>query len=194
MIYSLLDSIRQLPTQFSFLYLRLMRRQLHNVRDFILPVIDFFYPPFRKLMNLQTFRYAASGGGNVVLGFLIYTVSFKYLFRERDFHFDFYALKGHTAALFLSFCVTFPIGFFMSKYVVFSDSKMKGRIQLFRYFMICMFNLALNYLLLKILIEKFRLDEILAQVITIVIVVVFSYLAQRNFSFRVTPAEEEEMG
>lgn len=145
-------------------------------------------------MNLQTFRYAASGGGNVVLGFLIYTVSFKYLFRERDFHFDFYALKGHTAALFLSFCVTFPIGFFMSKYVVFSDSKMKGRIQLFRYFMICMFNLALNYLLLKILIEKFRLDEILAQVITIVIVVVFSYLAQRNFSFRVTSSEEEEMG
>lgn len=194
MIYSFLDSIRQLPTQISFLYLPLMRRHLHNVRDFILPVIDFFYPPFRKLMNLQTFRYAASGGGNVVLGFLIYTVSFKYLFRESDFHFDFYALKGHTAALFLSFCVTFPIGFFMSKYVVFSDSKMKGRIQLFRYFMICMFNLALNYLLLKILIEKFRLDEILAQVITIVIVVVFSYLAQRNFSFRVTPAEEEEMG
>ena len=169
-----------------------MRRHLHNVRDFILPVIDFFYPPFRKLMNLQTFRYAASGGGNVVLGFLIYTISFKYLFQEKEFHFDFYALKGHTAALFLSFCVTFPIGFFMSKYVVFSDSNMKGRIQLFRYFMICMFNLALNYILLKILIEKFRLDEIFAQVITIVIVVVFSYLAQRNFSFRVSPAEEEE--
>ena len=91
-------------------------------------------------MNLQTFRYAASGGGNVMLGFIIYSLSYTYLFYGRDFNFGFYAFKGHSAALFVSFCVTFPIGFFMSKYVVFSDSKMKGRIQLFRYFMICLFN------------------------------------------------------
>ena len=47
-----------------------MKRHIHSARDFILPVIDFFYPPFRGLMNLQTFRYAASGGGNTLLGFL----------------------------------------------------------------------------------------------------------------------------
>ncbi len=169
-----------------------MRKHLHSARDLILPVIDFFYPPFRRLMNQQTFRYAASGGGNLLLGFMIYTVSFKYLFREQDFHFGFYAFKAHVAALFISFCITFPIGFFMSKYVVFSDSKMKGRIQLFRYFMVCMFNLALNYILLKILVERLGLDAILSQVITIVIVVVFSYLAQRNFSFKATVAGEEE--
>ena len=170
-----------------------MRKHLHNARDFILPIIDFFYPPFRRIMNLQTFRYAASGGGNVLLGFLIYTLSYKFLFFGEVFHFGFYAFKGHVAALFVSFCVTFPIGFFMSKYVVFNDSNMKGRIQLFRYFMVCMFNLALNYLLLKIFVERMHLDAILSQVITVVIVVVFSYLAQRNFSFKATalPAEEE---
>jgi putative flippase GtrA len=171
-----------------------MRKQLHTVRDFILPIIDFFYPPFRRIMNLQTFRYAASGGGNVLLGFIIYTLSYKYLFFGEEFHFGFYAFKGHVAALFVSFCITFPIGFFMSKYVVFNDSNMKGRIQLFRYFMVCMFNLALNYLLLKIFVERMQMDAILSQVITVVIVVIFSYLAQRNFSFRATalPAEEEK--
>src|SRR5436853_103003 len=117
-----------------------MRRHIHNARDLLLPVIDFFYPPFRKLMNIQTFRYAASGGANTLLGFIVYFISFEYIFKGKEFHFDFYAFKPHSAALFTSFCVTFPIGFFMSKYVVFSDSKMKGRIQLFRYFMICMFN------------------------------------------------------
>jgi len=168
-----------------------MRKHLYTARDFILPVIDFFYPPFRKIMNLQTFRYAASGGGNVLLGFLIFSISFKFIFMEKEFDFGFYALKGHTAALFLSFCVTFPIGFFMSKYVVFVDSSMKGHVQLFRYFMICMFNLALNYILLKIFIERFHMDEILSQVMTVVIVVVFSYLAQRNFSFKAAATEEE---
>jgi len=168
-----------------------MRKHLYTARDFILPVIDYFYPPFRKIMNLQTFRYAASGGGNVLLGFLIFSISFKFIFMEKEFDFGFYALKGHTAALFLSFCVTFPIGFFMSKYVVFVDSSMKGHVQLFRYFMICMFNLALNYILLKIFIERFHMDEILSQVMTVVIVVVFSYLAQRNFSFKAAATEEE---
>ncbi|MGB5028388.1 MAG: GtrA family protein [Chitinophagaceae bacterium] len=168
-----------------------MRRHIHNARDFILPIIDFFYPPFRRLMNLQTFRYAASGGGNVMLGFIIYSLSYTYLFYGRDFNFGFYAFKGHSAALFVSFCVTFPIGFFMSKYVVFSDSKMKGRIQLFRYFMICLFNLAMNNLLLKIFVERLNVHPILSQVITVAIVVVFSYLAQRNFSFKVSAIDDE---
>ncbi len=168
-----------------------MRRHIHSARDFILPVIDFFYPPFRRLMNLQTFRYVTSGGGNTLLGFLVYFISYKFIFQEKDFDFNFFAFKGHIAALIASFIVTFPVGFFMSKYVVFSDSKMKGRIQLFRYFMICMFNLALNYLLLKIFVEKFHIYPVIAQIITISIVVVFSYIAQRNFSFKASPADDE---
>jgi putative flippase GtrA len=166
-----------------------MRKHIHSARDFILPVIDFFYPPFRRIMNLQTFRYAASGGGNVLLGFLIYVVGYKYIFAEKEFHFGFYAFKGHIAAMFLSFCITFPVGFFMSKYVVFNDSTMKGRIQLFRYFMICMFNLLFNYLLLKLFVEKWKIYPVLAQILTISIVVVFSYLSQRHFSFKASPEE-----
>src|SRR5262245_21201729 len=108
-----------------------MRRHIHNARDLILPMIDFIYPPFRRVMNLQTFRYAASGGANTLLGFFIYYISYEYIFKGNEFHFGLYAFKAHSAALFTSFCVTFPIGFFMSKYVVFSDSAMKGRIQLF---------------------------------------------------------------
>ena len=145
-------------------------------------------------MNLRTFRYAASGSGNVVLGFLIYFISYKYLFHEKDFHFILYAFKPHVAALFISFLVTFPIGFFMSKYVVFSDSDLKGRIQLFRYFMICLFNLVLNYLFLKIFVEVLHIYPVLAQVFTIAIVVIFSYLAQRNFSFKARAAEDDATG
>ena len=168
-----------------------MRRHIHSARDFILPIIDFFYPPFRRIMNQQTFRYAASGGGNVVLGFIIYYVSYKFLFREKDFYFGFYAFKSHVAALILSFFVTFPIGFFMSKYVVFSDSILRGKVQLFRYFIICLFNLMLNYLLLKIFVEVFHIYAVIAQVLTIAIVVVFSYIAQRNFSFKAGMEDNE---
>jgi len=168
-----------------------MKRHIYTARDFILPVIDFFYSPFQRLMNLQTFRYAASGGGNTLLGFLIYFISYKYILQEEQLHFGFYAFKSHVAALLISFCVTLPIGFFMSKYVVFNDSVMKGRVQLFRYFMICLFNLALNYILLKILVERAHIYPVLAQVLTTCIVILFSYLAQRHFSFKSDAIEEE---
>lgn len=171
-----------------------MKRHIYSARDFILPIIDFFYPPFRRLMNLQTFRYAAAGSGNTLLGFLVYFISYKYLLQEEQLHFGFYAFKAHVAALFISFCITFPIGFFMSKYVVFNDSQMKGRVQLFRYFMICMFNLALNYILLKILVEQAHIYPVLAQVLTTSIVILFSYLAQRHFSFKAKIIDEEATG
>lgn len=171
-----------------------MRKHIHSARDLVLPMIDFFYPPFRRLMNLQTFRYAASGGGNTLLGLIIYFISYKYIFAEKVFHFGFYAFEGHIAALIVSFCITFPVGFFMSKYVVFSDSNMKGRIQLFRYLMICLFNLLFNYLLLKLFVEKFNIYPVFAQVLTLSIVIVFSYIAQRNFSFKATPpADDDDM-
>jgi putative flippase GtrA len=171
-----------------------MRKHIHNARDLILPIIDFFYPPFKKLMNLQTFRYAAAGSGNTLLGFLVYFISFRYLLEERDLHFTFYAFKAHVAALFISFCTTFPIGFFMSKYVVFSDSPIKGKVQLFRYFMICMFNLLLNYILLKIFVEYFHIYPVIAQIMTTCIVIVFSYLAQRHFSFKAGATENDVTG
>jgi putative flippase GtrA len=173
------------------IFAAIMKRHIHSARDILLPFIDFFYPPFRRLMNLQTFRYAASGGANTLLGFLAYFISYEYIFKGKEFHFDFYAFKAHSAALFVSFCVTFPIGFFMSKYVVFSDSPMKGRIQLFRYFMICLFNLALNFILLKILVEQAHIYPVIAQFVTTTIVILFSYLAQRHFSFRAGETEDE---
>jgi putative flippase GtrA len=142
-------------------------------------------------MNLQTFRYALCGAGNTFLGFVVYYVSFKYILREDTLHLGFFAFKAHIAALFISFCVSFPIGFFLSKYVVFNDSVMKGRVQLFRYFMICMFNLALNYILLKVLVERLHIYPTIAQVMTISLVILFSYLAQRHFSFKAGASEEE---
>lgn len=168
-----------------------MRTPIQKIREFILPVIDFFHPPFRKIMNVQTFRYAAAGGGNMLLGFVIYSVFYQYILAGRDLDLGFYAFKSHVAALFFSFIFTFPTGFFLAKYVVFSDSRIRGWVQLFRYLMICLFNLALNYILLKILVEIFQIHAIVAQIMTSSVVIVVSYLAQRHFSFKSEGLMEE---
>jgi putative flippase GtrA len=57
--------------------------------------------------------------------------------------------------------------------------------------MICLFNLALNYILLKILVEKAHVYAVFAQFLTTAIVILFSYLVQRHFSFRAETEEAE---
>jgi putative flippase GtrA len=141
-------------------------------------------------MDLQTFRYAACGGGNTLLGLVLYFVSFKYILHEENLDLGFYAFKPHIAALFISFLVNFCVGFFLMKFVVFSESNLKGRIQLFRYFFFYMVCLFLNYVLLKLFVEYFHIYAIVAQVITTTIVIVFSYLVQKYFTFRVVIAKE----
>ena len=153
-------------------------------KDRIIQFIDFFYPPFRRLMPLQTFRYAVCGGSNTLLGLFIYTVSYKYVLRERILNLGFYAFKPHIAALFISFCINFPIGFLLMKFVVFHDSTIRGRIQLFRYFLIFISSLFINYWFLKLLVEVLHVYAVGAQIITTTLIVLFSYIMQRHYSFR----------
>jgi putative flippase GtrA len=162
-----------------------MRKHAHSVRDFLIPVIDFFYPPFKGIMDLQTFRYAACGGGNTLLGLMLYYVSFKYILREQNLDLGFYAIKPYNVALFISFVVNFCVGFFLLKFVVFGESNIKGRVQLFRYFSFYIACLFLNYILLKLFVEYVHIYPTFAQVMTTVIVIVFSYFVQKYFTFRV---------
>ena len=86
-----------------------MRKHIHSIRDLLLPLIDFFYPPFRKIMSIQTFRYAFSGATNTLLGLAVYFVAYKFILKEQELNFGFYAFKSHIAALFISFCFSFRI-------------------------------------------------------------------------------------
>lgn len=164
--------------------LRTMNAFLEKVAFGIRGLVDFFHPLFRRFIPLQTFRYLVAGGGNTLLGLLVYFVCYQYLFRETVFDLGFYAFKAHSASLFCSFLITFPIGFFFARFVVFDNSFLRTRVQLLRYFMICLFNLFLNYLLLKIFVELLAWHAVIAQFMTVLMVVAFSFVAQRNFSFQ----------
>ena len=153
-------------------------------KDKIISFIDIFYPPFKKWMPEQTFRYAACGGANTVLGLALFKILLVYVFKLENVELGFYTLKPHNAAIFISFCVIFIVGFVLMKYVVFVDSNLKGRIQLFRYGLSFVLNLTLNYFILKVFVEVFGWWPFLSQCITTVIIITISYLSQKHFSFR----------
>jgi putative flippase GtrA len=150
----------------------------------IIVLIDFFYPPFRKFMPAQTFRYAACGGGNTVLGIVIFNVFYKYIFNEQNVTANFLVIKPHNAALFISFCVSFVVGFTLLKFVVFTNSTIRIGIQLFRYFVTYVVNLMLSYFFMKIFVEFAHLNVMASQLITTVVIIAVSFLSQKYFTFK----------
>jgi putative flippase GtrA len=136
-------------------------------------------------MPEKTFRYAVCGATNTVIGLAMYYVCFYYFLQQQNFDMGFFAFKPHIAALFFSFCISFAVGFLCMKYVVFIDSTIKGRIQLFRYFSVFALNLCINYLMLKLLVEILFWPAMVSQIVTTFIMIIISYLAQKHFTFQV---------
>jgi len=151
------------------------------MRKKIVSFIDFFYPPFKKFMPLQTFRYAVCGGSNMLLDIVIYFISYNFILHKQILNLGFIAFEPYTAALWMAFCISFPTGFLLSKYIVFNSSQLRGRIQLFRYILIVAVNLVLNYAILKILVEEMHFYPTIARIFATCFVVTFSYLSQKHF-------------
>lgn len=165
----------------------MLRKIHHFIQIRIIRLIDFFYPYFRKYLPfvpLQTFRYAVAGGGTQVLNILIYYFSLHYVLRKEILHLPAVAISAHIASWLMAFCVTFPLGFYLNYAVVFSGSYLRRRIQLMRYLGVVLICVFLNYILLKLFVERFLWYPTIAYMVTTVLVTVFSYLTQRNFSFK----------
>lgn len=155
------------------------------VKQKITSFIDFFYPPFRYFMPLKTFRYAVCGGFSTSLDICMYFISYNFILQKKILHFPgILALSPHIAALFISFSISFPIGFLLNRTIVFHESPLRGRIQLMRYFLVVIACMLLNYIFIKLFVEQLHWYPTVAKMGTTVIVVTFSYIAQRNFTFK----------
>ena len=167
------------------------------LKEWILSIIDVFYYPFRRLMPIQTFRYAVCGGGNTLWDIFMYFISYNFILNRHTVFTDegpislvytlIGPLKAHIAALALAFCFSFPTGYFLNRYIVFSGSTLKRRVQLFRYFLLVLVCILLNYIFMILFVDYLHFFPTVSKIFTTVIVVSFSYVTQKNFTFKAEP-------
>lgn len=165
---------------------------VQRLKNSIITFIDFFYPLFSRLMPLQTFRYAACGGTNTMLDIVMYYIAYNFILHQQPVHVPVLGtISAYVLSFIISFCISFPTGFFLMRNVVFSESTLHGRVQLFRYFVLVLVCLGLNYIFIKLFVEQFHIYPTIAKVFTTVIVVAFSYLTQKHFTFRTEQADRQ---
>lgn len=166
-----------------------------SVAQRITRIIDFFYiGPVRKLISPQTFRYVVCGGANLLLGWIIYYLVFNFIVRENWLDLGWgIVMSPAVQTLFIQFPITFFTGFWLNRNVTFTQSVLRGRVQLFRYAVSVGGSFLLKWLLLKLFVYGLGLYAPLANPMADGIVVIYSYLMARFFTFRSPRGEKEEL-
>ena len=168
---------------------------MNRIAQTITKIIDFFYRPFSNWMSEQLFRYAACGGGNLVLDWVLYFFIYNFVIGHDLVYLNLQIFKlsnlqicltPHIATLCIVFPITLLTGFWLQKYVTFSQSELNSWRQLGRYILIVALNLAINYFGLKLCVETLGWYPTPSKMAITLVTVAISYIGQKYFTFRVS--------
>jgi putative flippase GtrA len=161
-----------------------MKRQAERFGIWIIRLLDVFYPLFKKFLPSETYRYLVTGGMNMLLDIFLYFIFYHFVFHKQIVDFGFLAISPHIAAFVFVFPITFSIGFFLAKFVTFTESPLKGKKQLIRYSLSVIGSIILNYILLKLFVEHLHFFPTISKLLTTILVVMYSFLIQKFFTFK----------
>jgi putative flippase GtrA len=168
---------------------------MNKIFDLIRRFIDFFYPPFRKYMTVQFFRYGVTGVMNLMFDWVLYFFIYNYVLKQKMLEFGFVTISSHIATLGIKFPIVLLTGFMLQKYITFTQSQIRGRVQLLRYLLVVVLNLLINYLGLKLLVDYLGFFPTPSNMIISASTIIISYLSQKHYTFKVsgeTPTEKTE--
>lgn len=149
-------------------------------------VIDFTYPLFRRFISVEMYRYGVCGGANVVFDWVLYFIVYNIIFKDKLFDLGIVTLSPHIATLVITFPIIIISGFLLQKYVTFTASDLRGRVQLIRYLMIVFANLSLNYIGLKVFVDGLHFYPTPSKMIITIVTVIISYIGQKKYTFKIT--------
>ena len=163
--------------------------KMQTFAQIITKIIDFFYRPFSSYMPQQLFRYAACGGGNMVLDWVLYFLIYNFVIGHElvyiilPFNYQL-CLTPHILTFLIVFPITLFSGFWLNRNITFTQSSLRSYKQLCRYILIVALNLLVNYLGLKLCVDILGFYPTPSKMLITLVTVVISFFGQKYFSFK----------
>jgi putative flippase GtrA len=144
-----------------------------------------YFPPLRKCMPRELFRYGVCGTAVVLLDWVLFWFSFHYIFAERNWEAGFFVFSAYTLSKAISAPIAALTGFWLQKNITFRASSLRGATQFVRYLLVFCANFLINILIGKdFLFEHFGLWATPANMAVTLLTIAFSFLMQKYFTFR----------
>ena len=145
----------------------------------------------KKIFNSKVFRYFISAGIATWVDVMIYFVAFNYIYQKQDVNmFNWLVISAPTASLMLSYTAGLLTNFFFTKHLVFKESELETHKQLFRYVLVAMVVLGLNYILMRFLIRDWEWYPTIARAFSAIAIGAISFIIHKTFSFKVSENKE----
>ena len=135
----------------------------------------------------KVLRYFLSAGVATLVDVSMYFIAFNYIYEKIDIQvFNSFTISAATASLLLSYTMGLITNFLITKFLVFHESDLETHKQLFRYVLVALLVLVLNYLLMRFLIRNLEWFPTVARAVSAISIGVLSFIIHKTFSFRVS--------
>ena len=117
----------------------------------------------------------------------MYFIAFNYIYQKNDILlFSSFTIAASTASLLLSYTMGLITNFIITKFLVFHESDLETHKQLFRYILVALVILALNYVMMRFLIRNLEWYPTIARAVSAISIGLLSFIIHKTFSFRVS--------
>ena len=128
----------------------------------------------QPILQNKIFRYFVSAGLATWVDITVYFLAYNYLYQKMDIEvFDMYTISAATAS------------FLITRYLVFSESELEFHKQLFRYVLVALLVLALNWGFMRILIRELEWYPTISRAVSALVIGMLSFVIHKTFSFKV---------
>jgi putative flippase GtrA len=146
----------------------------------------------RRVIRNKLVRYFMSAGIATFVDIFVYFLAYNYLFQKQDIQFTSQlVVSAPTISLVISFTCGLITNFIITKYLVFTDSDLRGIHQLARYVLVAVFVLLLNYLMMSFLIKVLGWYPTFSRVASAITIGMLSFVIHKAFSFRVSAKDSQ---
>lgn len=140
----------------------------------------------RRIFKSKIFRYFLSAGLATWVDVMVYFLAYNYVYRKMDFDlFGLILISAPSASLMLSYTAGLITNFTVTKFLVFHESDLETHKQLFRYVLVAIGVLCMNYVLMSFLIRQLEWYPTISRAVSAITIGVISFTVHRSFSFRV---------
>ncbi len=141
-------------------------------------------PFVKKLLKNEVVRFFLSTGVGFLVDALVYYFVYHYIFIKTVKIFGL-SFSRDVISLIVSYSCCIICNFLLTKYFVFSHSKLSSRNQFLRFFMVAFVGFFANLLMLRLFVRVFKIYPPLARVVGALSLGVASYFVHKFFSFNI---------